>query len=106
MSVSVEVYRGAGARAGADIVEPLLGQSISAALARGRAELDARAHPKVSTDIEVGYRADLRCGDLLAVLDADQGSEWRGQIVAVSHRHKIDPPVSITKITVERIAHA
>ena len=41
MAVTIEVYRGAGDWPGAEIREPLLGESLEAALARGRAALDA-----------------------------------------------------------------
>lgn len=101
--IAVEVYRNAGDHIGEDVQEALLGDSLPAALARGRAELDAQAHPKVLVTLELPYRADLGLGDLLAVSDPDQGPDWRGQVVGVTHSHEIEPPASITTLSVERL---
>ena len=86
MAVTIEVYRGAGDRPGAEIREPLLGESLEAALARGRAELDANAHGWERVSLEADYRLDLALGDLVEVDDPLQGMAWRGQIVGIAHR--------------------
>lgn len=103
MGVSIEVYRGAGDRPGGEIVEPLLGNSTAAALSRGRAELDASAHPRMTTQLElVAPRLDLRLGDLIAVSDPAQGREWRGKIVGIQHASA--PGTAPTTLTLERPA--
>lgn len=101
MALAIEVYRDAGDRPGDEIREDLLGDSLEAALARGRGELDAHAHARVATTLElVAPRLDLRLGDLIAVSDPAQGEEWRGQIVGI--RHTLAPGEAPTVLTVER----
>ena len=103
MGVTVEVYRGAGDRTGAEISEPLLGSSTAAALSRGRAELDASAHPRLTTTLElVAPRLDLRLGELIAVSDPAQGREWRGKIVGIKHTTAPGSPPTV--LNVERPA--
>ena len=105
MGVTVEVYRGPGDRPGAEIVEPLLGSSTAAALSRGRAGLDASAHPRLETTLElVAPRLDLHLGDLIAVSDPAQGHEWRGKIVGI--QHATAPGTAPTTLTVERPVNA
>lgn len=86
MAVTIEVYRHAGDWPGAEIREPLLGESLEAALARGRAELDANAHGWERVSLEADYRLDLALGDLVEVDDPLQGAPWRGQVVGIAHR--------------------
>ncbi len=100
MAVTVEVYRGAGDRTGDEIREPLLGDSLPAALSRGRAELDARAHGWERVELLLGFRPELRLGALVAVDDPLQGARWVGKIVGISHQD--DGAVLDTTLTVRR----
>lgn len=100
MGVSIEVYRGAGENRGDDIVEPLLGDSVVAALARGRAEMDDSARPRSSVTLTTPFLPHARSGLLVEVPDPLSGTTWRGRIVGV--QHKIDPPTRITELRVER----
>ena len=101
MPVTIEVYRDAGDRQGDPIEEALLGDSLDAAIARGRAELDARAHATIDTTLElVAPRLDLLPGAIVEVSDPEQGPPWRGLVTGVRHGMG-DPP---TALTVERIA--
>ncbi|MBK1699727.1 hypothetical protein [Thiococcus pfennigii] len=101
MSITIEVYRGAGDRPGEDIVEPLLGDSLAAAQARGKAELNARATLMMSETLElVSPRPDLFCGALIEVNDPDQGEPWRGKVVGIAHA--LHPGEAPTTLTVER----
>lgn len=103
MSLLIEVYRDAGDRTGDPIHEPLLGESLSAALARGRAELDAHAHARVTTTMElVAPRLDLLPGALVEVSDPAQGASWRGLITAVAH--SMAQGAAPTTLTLESIA--
>lgn len=86
MSVTIEVIRGAGGRPGGEIREPLLGSSRQAAIARGRAELDATATQKISTTLALVWpRLDLSLGDLVRVADPSQGQAWTGKITGIAH---------------------
>jgi hypothetical protein len=101
MGITVEVYRGAGDRIGAEIVEPLLGSSTAAALSLGRSALDAAAHQRLATTLElVAPRTDLSLGDLVAISDPAQGPEWRGKIVGIQHTTKLG--AAPTTLTIER----
>lgn len=86
MPVAIEVYRDAGDRPGAELREPLLGESLDAALARGRAALDDQAHGWARVELQCGYRPELSVGDLVAVDDPLQGARWVGRIVGIAHR--------------------
>lgn len=86
MAITIEVYRGAGDRPGDEIREALLNHSRAAAVARGRAELDAHAHQRLSTTLNlVAPRLELMLGNLIEVNDAAQGTPWRGKIVGIKH---------------------
>lgn len=100
MAVTVEVYRGAGDRPGAEIREPLIGDSLVAALARGRAELDANAHGWERVGLEAEYRPDLARGDLVEVDDPLLGRPWRGLVVGITH--KLDGGAASTTLDVRR----
>lgn len=86
MPVTIEVYRDAGDWPGAEVREPLLGESLEAALERGRAELDANAHGWERVSLEADYQPDLALGALVEVDDPLQGVAWRGQVVGIMHR--------------------
>ena len=103
MALAIEVYRDAGDRPGDEIRDDLLGDSLDAALARGRGELDAHAHAhaRIATTLELtAPRLDVRLGDLIAVSDPAQGEEWRGKIVGI--RHTLASGEAPTALTVER----
>lgn len=101
MPISVEVYRGHGNRRGDEVSDPLIGDSLPAALARGRGELDASASARITTTLElVAPRMDLRLGDLVAVTDAAQGQSWRGKIVGIQHTCSLG--AAPTTLTIER----
>lgn len=85
MSVTIEVIRGSGARDGGEILEPLLGESLQAAIARGRSELDANAHARDRVGLVLDYRPDLMLGQRLGVADPELGAVWQGDIVGVEH---------------------
>lgn len=103
MSLAIEVYRGAGDRPGDAIRDDLLGDSLAAAIARGRGELDAHAQAHITSSLElVAPRLDLRLGDLIAVADPEQGAPWRGKIVGIKHQMTLGQPP--TTISVERPA--
>jgi len=84
--VTVEVMRGAGARDGGEILAPLLGDSLPAAIARGRAELDANAHARDRVRLLLDYTPGLRLGQRVAVADPDLGAVWQGDVVGLEHR--------------------
>jgi hypothetical protein len=101
MALAIEVYRDAGDRPGDEIREDLLGDSLEAALARGRGELDANAHATTTTTLElVAPRLDLRLGDLIGVSDPAQGVEWRGKIVGIRHTQAVGEAPTV--LTLER----
>ena len=69
----------------------------------GAGNLDAHAHARITTTLElVAPRLDLRLGDLIAVSDPAQGEEWRGKIVGI--RHTLAPGEAPTGLTLERAA--
>jgi hypothetical protein len=103
MALAIEVYRDQGDCPGAPIDEPLLGDSLPAALARGQAELDASAHTWIQTTLElVAPHFALQLGALVAVSDPNQGAAWRGRIVGIAHRLSLG--AAPTVIEVERMA--
>jgi hypothetical protein len=99
--ITVEVIRGAGDADGGEILEPLLGDSLEAALARGRAELDqhAHGHDRVAV-ITTTYRPELLLGVRLAVADPDLGAVWYGTVVGVEHLW--DGTLAETRLTIDR----
>ena len=101
MPITIEVLRGSGDRPGGEISEPLIGNSREAAIARGRAELDATAQQIISTTLVlVRPRLDIHLGDLVRISDPAQGAAWTGKITGIAHDASAgaDP----TTITVER----
>jgi hypothetical protein len=100
MPVTIEVIRGAGTRDGGEILAPLLGDSLQAALARGRAELDANAHARDRVGLVLDYRPDLALGQRLSVADPELGAVWQGDIVGIEHDW--DGDVAETRLTLDR----
>jgi hypothetical protein len=98
--IAIEVVRGSGSRSGGEILEPLLGDSLQAALARGRAELDASAHARDRVALDLDYRPELMLGQRVDVSDPELGAVWQGEIVGVQHLW--DGSIAETRITVDR----
>jgi len=96
---AIEVYRGEGSQPGPDMLEPLIG-SEAAALVRGRAALDAHAHPVQSVRLVIPYRPGLRLAQLVRVTDARQGPAWTAKITGLEHR--LDGQTVLTALNLER----
>ena len=79
---AIEVYRDAGDRPGAPLIEPLLGDEVL--IERGRAELDRHAHQPQEVDLDVIFRAGLRLGDLCEIADAAAAGPRRGRLTGIS----------------------
>lgn len=84
--MDITVIRGEGTSPGDDIVEPLL-SDLSAALSRGRAELDQGALADEQR-LEIAVE-DIRLGNLVRVDDSMLGV-WSGKVTAISHSISID----------------
>jgi hypothetical protein len=93
------VIRGQGDRPGDDITEPFLA-TVQAALARGRAELDARSDVARTVRLTTLYRSGVRLGQLAEVYDALQGMAWRGKITGITHH--FSGSQLITDLDIER----
>lgn len=84
--VDLVCIRGEGDHPGQDLIEPLL-SDISAALERGRVELDEGAlADEISIETPV---LDRRLGEIVQVADSMLGT-WRGKITSVKHEFSID----------------
>lgn len=79
----ITVIRGLGDRQADDIEEPLLADD-QAAIARGRTEIDASTQASEIT-LSCRYRADIASGDLVQVVDQDQGAPYRAQVTGISY---------------------
>lgn len=88
--IDVIVQRGAGDRAGDDVVDPLIG-ALHVALARGRAEMDERAQAMRNETLETVYRSGddyssgLAPGQILRVNDSIRGS-FAAKVTGARHR--------------------
>jgi hypothetical protein len=99
--MNIVCIRGAGNSSGADVVDPLLIE-LSAALSRGRAELDQGALAD-QQDLTIVLQ-DVRLGTLIEVDDSEIG-RWRGKVVGVNHSASIDDSGNLsgeTKLTVRK----
>ncbi|WP_295440928.1 hypothetical protein [uncultured Thiodictyon sp.] len=85
MTITIEVLRGTGDQSGAEVSDALLGSSIDAALARGRAELDARAHARARVQLTIDYDPAILLGMRIAVTDPEMGETWQGSIIGLAH---------------------
>ena len=85
MSIAIEVIRDAGDRDGGEIIEPLLGSNLTAALARGRAELDAHALPRDRITIELDMIDTDWLGRLVEIIEPAGGAPWRAMVIGVGH---------------------
>jgi hypothetical protein len=100
MPITIEVLRGEGARDGGEIRDPLLGDSLPAALARGRAELDTAAHASDRVVVSLDYRPDLMLGQRVEVSDAELGATWQGDLVGLLHTW--DGRIAETRAEIDR----
>lgn len=80
--VDIVVRRGAGTVFGADVIDPLI-STVSAALERGRIELDANATQGAQETLRTVHRAGISKGMVVEVQDGLQGVNWRGVIMAI-----------------------
>lgn len=93
--MDIVCLRGEGDAPGEDIVDPLL-SDVSAALSRGRAELDQGAlADQHLLEVVIG---DYRLGQLIEVDDTALG-RWRGKVISVSHNVTIDEQGNMTGTT-------
>ncbi len=83
--IDIEVARAPGDAPGDDIVDAFIG-SVSCAISRGRAELDANATPTTRVTTDVRPAATYRCGQLAEIRDTAQGGAWRGKITSVRYQ--------------------
>jgi hypothetical protein len=104
MPITIEVVRGSGTRDGGEIVAPLLGDSLQAAIARGRAALDASAHARDRIRLTLDYRPDLALGQRVAVADPELGAVWSASIVGLVHTW--DGDTAETRLDLDRAAPA
>ena len=81
--IDILVQRGNGDIAGSPVVDPLI-SSISVAIARGRAEIDAQQSVR-KLRLVASLDARVRPGLLVDVVDGISGICWRGKIVGVEH---------------------
>ena len=80
--IDITVVRGAADIVGEVISNPML-ERVPVAVQRGRTEIDRNAVIKPVT-LTTRYRAGLRPGKIIEVLDALQGLVWRGKIREVN----------------------
>ena len=83
MAIDIIVQRPPGNRQGPDIIDPLL-STIPAAVARGRAEINANSGLQ-EVEMEVRFRSGLRLGQLVEVQDSLLNRTWRGKITGIRH---------------------
>lgn len=103
--ITIEAYRDAGDSRCDDVIEPLLGESLDAALCRARAELDAQSTRHQITTLElIRVRFDVRLGDLITAHDPAQGESWVGKVTGIKHRLEFGEIA--TTLTVERPIYA
>jgi hypothetical protein len=80
---SIEVYRGAGDRPGAPIVDPLLSDEVL--IVRGLAEMDRHAHVTQDIEMDTVFIPGVRLGQLGAVADPSApGGARRGRVTGVA----------------------
>lgn len=87
MSFSVTVRRGNGLYPGDDIIDPLVVE-LSVGLARGRNELDDRAHALQDVEVTIPFRVGLRLGQVVKVIETVFGTTWYGKITGLTHTYE------------------
>jgi ABC-type transporter Mla subunit MlaD len=98
MAIDITVLRDGGAYQGEDIVDSLL-STVSAALERGRHELNANAKSLQPINLTVPYDYALRTGKVVQLVDTDSGEVSYGKIQGVSHSFNF--PEATTSLTIE-----
>ena len=96
--IAIEVYRGSGTHRGDDIIDPLIGSDVCA-IARGRNELDARAHQRSKVRMVILHRPNLRLGQLVRTTDL-AGVHWTGMITGIAH--DLSGGKALTTLTLDR----
>ena len=80
--MNIEVYRGSGNRTGTPIISPLLSNDML--IVRGRAEMNANAHPVIEHTGEVIFRPGMRLGQLAHSPDIASPAGIRAKITGIS----------------------
>lgn len=107
MTIQVCVIRGFGDLQGPDVIDPLL-STENVAVERGRVELDKNSGLQeiqlttVFRDVDPLSTKEVRMGQIILVIDALQGEEWRGKISGI--RHSATGGVITTDLTVQKPA--
>lgn len=99
MTISIEVYRGAGSVRGPDITDHYIG-SDACALSRGRAALDESAHRRSRVETVALHRPGVRVGQLVRV-GVEGEPLWTGQVSRV--RHIAADGQLLTMLSIEKI---
>ena len=100
--MEVVVIRLPGDKEGETIVDPLLATE-AVARSRGRAFLDEYSTYKQIETFEIVYRDGIRLGQLVEIVDGNQGLPWKGKIIGIEHFVAgADDPGLFTKIEIER----
>jgi hypothetical protein len=81
----IEVQRGLGDIDGDPITEPMLSDEML--LVRGKAEMNAHAHPIVHHNLDVIYRDGLRLGQLVSVSDPATAESYKAKITGIRIRY-------------------
>lgn len=103
----VEVYRGAGDRAGVPLSEPLLSDDML--IIRGRAEMNTHAHRFIEHTGEVVYRQGMKLGQLAHGPDLTNPAGMTAKITGISISLSLsegpDPKISLTTTLTLRQPH-
>ncbi len=79
---TIEVYRGAGLRTGEPVIVPMLADGVL--IERGRAEMNANAHPLNQVSADVVFTPGLRLGQLIEAIDPSTVMPLRAKITGMS----------------------
>lgn len=96
--IDVFVARGLGDKRGEDITSPLFTE-LSVALSRGQVECDRNA-PSRTMQLDVTYRAGLKTGQTVQIVDSLQGQVWVGKIVSIDNG--VENVAVYSRLSVER----
>lgn len=80
--IDVTVIRDGGGVLGEDIIDNLI-TANGVAVQRGRTEIEKNAKVRMET-LEARYVSGIRTGQVVLVLDALQGEQWRGKVAGVT----------------------